>query len=60
MTKCYFCGANEISVPNQKWPVKGKRCGMRKQKTIRICSCCCAWMSNEEISERVTEDFDWD
>lgn len=58
MTKCYFFGANEITTPNQKWTVKGKRRGMKK--TIRICSCCCAWMSNEEISERVTEDSGWD
>ena len=32
MTKCYFFGANEITVPNQKWTVKGKKRGMRKQK----------------------------
>ena len=58
MTKCYFCEANEITVPNQKWAAKGKRRGMRKQRTIRICSCC-SWMSNEEISDLV-EDFGWD
>jgi len=30
MTKCYFFGANEITTPNQKWTVKGKRRGMKK------------------------------
>lgn len=36
MTKCYFFGANEITTPNQKWTVKGKRRGMKKKRSVFV------------------------
>ena len=40
--------------------IKGKKNGNRVQKTIRICNCCGAWMSSEDIKEKVIENFGWD
>ncbi|WP_368291335.1 hypothetical protein [Coprococcus sp. RTP21281st1_F1_RTP21281_210402] len=60
MTRCYFCEASDIKIPNYKVTIKGKKNGNRVQKTIRVCNCCGAWMSSEDIKEKVIENFGWE
>ena len=31
MTRCYFCGASDIKIPNSKITIKGKKIGNRVQ-----------------------------
>ena len=60
MTYCYICGSNDIKVPNSKITIFGKCNGKKRQKTVRVCDCCGAWMSNKDITERVSQDECWD
>ena len=60
MTRCYFCGASDIKIPNSKITIKGKKNGNRVQKTIRICNYCGAWKTDEEICQEISETFGWD
>lgn len=60
MTRCYFCGASDIKIPNSKITIKGKKNGNRVQKAIRICNCCGAWMFSEDIKEKAIENFGWE
>lgn len=60
MTRCYFCEASDIKIPNSKVTIKGKKDGNRVQKTIRICNCCGAWKTDEEICQEISETFGWD
>ena len=43
---------------NKNW--KGKINGKPRRKTIRICNCCGAWLSYEDIREKVSENRGWD
>ena len=49
-----------MTVPNVKITYHGKRDGKRVQKTVRICNCCGAMMSDEEIKETISELEGWD
>lgn len=60
MSKCYICDASDIKIPNYKRKFTGIKDGKRVQKTIRICNCCGAWMSDEDIKEKIVEDFGWE
>lgn len=60
MTHCWLCGASEIKSPNSKYTYYGRILGKRVQKTIRICNCCSAMRSDEDIREEVAEIFGWD
>ena len=60
MTHCWLCGASEIKLPNSKYTYHGKILGKRVQKTIRVCNCCSAMRSDEDIREEVAEIFGWD
>ena len=60
MTHCWLCGASEIKSPNSKYTYHGKILGKRVQKTIRVCNCCSAMRSDEDIREEVAEIFGWD
>jgi hypothetical protein len=60
MTHCWLCGASEIKLPNSKYTYYGKILGKKVQKTIRVCICCSAMQSDEDIREEVAEIFGWD
>lgn len=60
MTHCWLCGASEIKSPNSKYTYYGKILGKKVQKTIRVCNCCSAMRSDEDIREEVAEIFGWD
>ena len=60
MSRCYFCGASDVKIPNSKITIKGKKNKHRVQKTIRICNCCWAWKTYEEIYQEISETFEWD
>ena len=60
MTHCWLCGASEIKLPNSKYTYYGKILGKKVQKTIRVCNCCSAMRSDEDIREEVAEIFGWD
>lgn len=53
MTRCWICNTNEI--PNIKRKYTFNLNGKKKQKTIRICSCCSACISEEDIKSRLEE-----
>lgn len=60
MTHCWLCGSSEIKSPNSKYTYYGKILGKKVQKTIRVCNCCSAMRSDEDIREEVAEIFGWD
>lgn len=60
MTRCYICDKSDMTIPNVKITYHGKRDGKRVQKTVRICNCCGAMMSDEEIKETISELEGWD
>lgn len=60
MSKCYICDASDVKISNYKRKFTGRKNGKRVQKTIHVCNCCGAWMSDEDIKEKVIEDFGWD
>lgn len=45
---------------NSKYTYYGKILGKKVQKTIRVCICCSAMRSDEDIREEVAEIFGWD
>lgn len=55
MTRCYICEKSDIMIPNSKVTYHGRKNGKKVQKTVRICNCCGAMMSDEEILEQVSE-----
>lgn len=60
MTHCWLCGVDEITVPNSECTYYGKKNGERVQKTIRVCNCCGARRTDEDIQEEIAETFGWD
>ena len=60
MTHCWLCGVDEITVPNSKCTYYGKKIGKRVHKTIRVCNCCGAMRTDEDIQEEIAETFGWD
>lgn len=48
MTRCYICEKSDIMIPNSKVTYHGRKNGKKVQKTVRICNCCGAMMSDEE------------
>lgn len=60
VSKCYICDASDVKISNYKRKFIGRKNGKRVQKTIYVCNCCGAWMSDEDIKEKVIEDFGWD
>lgn len=60
VSKCYICDASDVKISNYKRKFTGRKNGKRVQKTIHVCNCCGAWMSDEDIKEKVIEDFGWD
>lgn len=59
MTRCYICEKSDIMIPNSKVTYHGRKNGKKVQKTVRICNCCGAMMSDEEILEQVSECLGW-
>lgn len=53
MTRCRICNTNEI--PNVKRKYTLNLNDKKKHKTIRICTCCSACMSEEDIKSRLEE-----
>lgn len=60
VSKCYICDASDVKIPNYKRKFTGIKDGKRVQKTIRICNCCGAWLSDKDIKEKVIENFGWE
>ena len=60
MTRCYICEKSDIMIPNSKVTYHGRKNGKKVQKTVRICNCCGAMMSDEEILKQVSECLGWD
>lgn len=56
MTRCYICEKSDIMIPNSKVTYHGRKNGKKVQKTVRICNCCGAMMSDEEILEEVEKE----